>query len=516
MCNVSAECSNGEFFAVLAEGGHLMMRPLSKRERLRGDKRVKKLQSRIMRAEAEGEGRKARSLRRLLARSYAVALGLMTAEMEHQNSRRRRPVEGGVSAQIDCNALQRSLTAGIWFDEELRSSEVLIPKVVDGELVAGDIVQVRPQSAPQYCRRWKNQDARKKAAALRLGHSSGDRYSVHSVKKRSGGFRPIHSFGVADRVKQRQLLLAYGDRLPISGNLYNVPKKGGRPAAIEEIMRLINSGARWAVVLDIKNFFGAVSRSWLMRTLPLPRAFIRSTIIQEDTSEPEGRYMRDAMGIAQTRARLIIKDDQIDAQDITGLYFKSQAGLPQGAATSSVIASYILSEALKIVELPNGVFLIIYADDMLLLGANKVDVEMAIRTLSRSFVTYPGGPFELHEQKIRRVSDGFEFLGMCIKSRKGRAECHPSASALRRARLRILDAASEALKSGKMEGLARTVNGVAASFSPWRARSNWVWYLLQQLKQCFPELTGSGLEKLNNRLRRDAQAGLSAIVEVKF
>lgn len=81
-----------------------------------------------------------------------------------------------------------------------------------------------------------------------------------SVKKSSGGIRPIHAYGVTDRVRQRLLLMAYGDRLPINENIYSARGKGGRPAAITEVVRRIDAGAKWAAVLDIKNFFGAADR----------------------------------------------------------------------------------------------------------------------------------------------------------------------------------------------------------------------------------------------------------------
>jgi hypothetical protein len=430
-------------------------------------------------------------------------------EMARQNARQRRPVDTGSGSQIDCNALQRGLTGEIWFDEELGKSEVIIPKFAEDEMISADIVQVRPTSGRRYRRRWKNKDARRKAASSQPGHAPGDRYTVFSVKKSSGGMRPIHAYGVTDRVRQRLLLMAYGDRLTINDNIYSARGKGGRPAAITEVVRRIDAGAKWAAVLDIKNFFGAADRGWLMRKLPMPKAYIRSTILQEDTSELEGRFMRECTGVARTRVRLIMTD-RMNAQDVHGMLFKSQAGLPQGAATSAAIASHVVSEALKIVELPSGVFLIVYADDMLLLGDHKVDVEKALLTLSGTFTSHPGGPFELHEQRLRRVSDGFDFLGMCFRSRKGQVDCVPAADALRKAQKRITIAALELMETGQTVTLERTVAGVAASFSAWRAKSNWLWHLLDQLRWLFPERSNC-LGVVCARFRTAAQAELSGL-----
>ncbi|TAU01483.1 reverse transcriptase domain-containing protein [Rhizobium ruizarguesonis] len=488
---------------------HSVTAQLSRRDRRRGTRQAERLQTRIARAEAEGKGRKARSLRRLFARSYSVALGLTMEEMARQNARQRRPVITGSGSQIDCNALQRGLTGEIWFDEELGKSEVIIPKFADEEMISADIIQVRPTSGRRHWRRWRNRDARRKASSIQLGHAPGDRYTVFSVKKSSGGIRPIHAYGVTDRVRQRLLLMAYGDRLPINENIYSARGNGGRPAAITEVVRRIDAGAKWAAVLDIKNFFGAADRGWLVRKLPMPKAYIRSTVLQEDTSELEGRFMRDCTGIARTRARLII-EDQMSAQDVYGMLFKSQAGLPQGAATSATLASHIITDAMKMMKLPYGVFLIVYADDMLLLGDKKADVEKALLTLSGTLSSHPGGPFELHEQRLRRASDGFDFLGMSFRRRGRQVDCVPDAEALKKAQKRIISAALECIELGQTVALERSVAGVVASFTPWRARLNWLWRLLNQLKRMFPELHDC-LGAAYARLRAAAQAELSRI-----
>jgi hypothetical protein len=466
-----------------------MASKLNMKHRHRGEKAAQKLLKRIERAEARGDWHEAQSLRRLFSRSHSIKLGMLVEEIARQNGRRRPPVAVRGGSQINCNALQRALTGKTWIERrDLRRSEVLIPKFVDEELIEGDIVDVRSAvSGGRRHRPFTNKQARQKAATIHLDRAPESRFTVMAKRKADGSFRPIHAFGVVDRVRQRLLLAAYGSKLSTAPNIFSAKGNGGRPAAIAAVRRAIENGAKWAAVIDIKNYFGTMNRTWLRENLPVPRQFVRSTILMEDATEPAGRFMRDGTGIARTRAQLVM-DDQTSANDLIGIMFKSQAGAPQGAATSAAVATHLMSEVLKVIKLPNGVFLIIYADDIAVLGARKSDVERAMLTLGEAFSSHPGGPYELHKQQMRRVSDGFAFLGMQFRRRRDVVECMPTDDALKRARARLLKAVLNVVETEQPVALERSMAGILASFAAWRWRSNWLFYFLGQLRRRHPWL----------------------------
>ncbi|GEC34894.1 hypothetical protein N181_15430 [Sinorhizobium fredii USDA 205] len=343
------------------------------------------------------------------------------------------------------------------------------------------------------------------AQNLHLGKAPRDLYTVFPVTKSGGGLRPIHAFGPIDRVRQRLALAAYGDRLKTAPGIYSAKGNGGRGAALAKVISLLelDGAVAWAAPLDIKRFFNTVNHGWLVKNLPLPKTFTKSTILLDDGGEHVGEFMRDCFGMARTRAKLTGVSQVADMM-LRELWNTSRAGLLQGAATSSAIATHIVADVLADLMLPQGVFLIVYADDILLLGAKKEAVERAVLTLCGTFASHPAGPFVLHRANPRRVSDGFEFLGMSFRRQRGRVVCRPDVDALRRARTRIVKTLLSVLEdTAEFAALENVLTGAAASFAPWSMRWNWVWNVARQFKVAFPELSPRS-NQLFAQLRRAA------------
>lgn len=484
---------------------------MSKRLRKLGKRSLNRLQTRIAKADARGDFRGAKRLRRLLSGSFNVKVGMLVEEMDRQNGLKRKPfTQSASSASANCNALQRCpelLTDWSWHDEDLAPNEVLIEN---------EIVKIEKGRRAKPWRPWKNADAKRKAAGLHLGKAPTEIYKVFPVAKSSGGLRPICAFGITDRVRQRLLLAACGQSFKTAPSIYSAKGNGGRKAAVERIRALLDDGRAvlWAAPLDIKSFFNSVNRNWVVDNLPMPKAYIKSTILLDDGEEHVGTYMRDCFGMARTRAKLTGVSQMADMM-LRELWNTSRAGLPQGAATSSAIATHIVADVLAVLELPQGVFLIVYADDMLLLGAKKEAVERAVVTLCGTFASHPAGPFVLHRVNPRRVSDGFEFLGMSFRRRKGQVECRPVKEALHRARAKIIKSALAVADGIAGAGaLENTIAGTSAGFSPWSMRSSWLWGLMNQLQPIFPELILSSAP-LYRRLREAARTELADWFEME-
>ncbi|MBY3137313.1 reverse transcriptase domain-containing protein [Rhizobium laguerreae] len=476
---------------------------MSKRLRKQGEKSLDRLQARIAKAEARGDFRGAKRLRRLLSRSYNVKVGMMVEEMDRQNGLKRKPFTHSETSpsQANCNALQRRpelLTEWSWHDERMAVNEVLIED---------DIVKIDAWRRTRPWRPWKNADAKRKANWLHLGKAPADIYKVFPVAKSSGGYRAIHAFGLMDRVRQRLLLATFDQSLKTSPSIYSAKGNGGRKAAVERIRTLLEDGRKvlWAAPLDIKGFFNSVNRDWVVANMPMPKAYIKSTILLDDGEEYVGRYMRDCFGMARTRAKLT-EVGQLADMMLRELWITSRAGLPQGAATSSAIATHIVADVLAVLELPKGVFLNVYADDMLILGASKEAVERAIVTLCATFASHPAGSFVLHRVAPRRISDGFEFLGMSFRRRKGRCECKPDRDAFRRAKARLVECALQ-IEAGELEASAlhRVLAGVRECLWTWSFAGAWVWQITRQLAAVLPNFRHLSASQLL-RLRDEVQS----------
>lgn len=474
---------------------------MSKRLRKLGKRSLDRLQTRIAKADARGDFRGAKRLRRLLSGSFIVKVGMLVEEMDRQNGLKRKPfTPSASSASANCNALQRCpelLTDWSWHDEELAPNEVLIEN---------EIVKIEGARRAKPWRPWKNADAKTKAAGLHLGKAPTEIYKVFPVAKSSGGLRPICAFGITDRVRQRLLLAAFGQSFKASPSIYSAKGNGGRKAAVERIRALLDDGSAvlWAAPLDVKGFFNSVNRNWVVDSLPMPKAYIKSTILLDDGDEYVGTYMRDCFGMARTRAKLTGVGQVADMM-LRELWITSRAGLPQGAATSSAISTHIVANLLDLVELPQGVSLVVYADDMLILGPRKEAVEKAIVTLCATFASHPAGSFVLHHAAPRRISDGFKFLGVSFRRRKGQSECRLDNGALIRAKARLAQCALQ-IETGALGAFAlrSALTGARACLSPWSFAAAWVWQTTRQLAAVLPNFrrqAASELRQLRDEVR---------------
>lgn len=300
-----------------------------------------------------------------------------------------------------------------------------------------------------------------------------DEIRVHAKPKdRWPEFRPIFSFGLIDTARQRLIKSAIEPLLSIDPRQYGT-QNGGRPEIVRRVLQTIGSRQyKYVATCDIKSFYPTVSRDWLRQSLPTGEEVITSTILVED-SHHRTRYTGHGL-------------NKVCVSDFP-LAVASQRGLPQGACSSPMIADYIVGQALSGINLPEGVVLKNYADNFVVMGRRRADVEQAVHSLGDVFERHPAGPFQLTDNGIRRIADGFEFLGYRFRRRKGRDLAVPTPKNISKLYERLKHHIDGLRRGGDPRKLRASLKCWANAFSAAPRAEAEVWQLLLDLLR-MPEI----------------------------
>lgn len=245
------------------------------------------------------------------------------------------------------------------------------------------------------------------AAAISAVTPPDDEVHIHAKpKKRWPDFRAIHSFKFADKARQHLVMAALRPTLHIDPRQHGTTN-GGRT----EIIRIVEAAVKseeykYVATCDIKDFYPTANRDWMRQALLTGERVTTSTILAEDDNQHRRRKRYTGWGL-----------NKVCCSDYP-LAVESQRGLPQGACSSPLIADFIVGEVLTGIELPEGILLENSADNFVIIGRTRADVGQAVHSLRDAFGRHPAGPFQLTDDGVRRVADGFEFLGYRFRRRK--------------------------------------------------------------------------------------------------
>lgn len=275
---------------------------------------------------------------------------------------------------------------------------------------------------------------------------------IRSIPKRNGDYRMVCSFGL--RAKALQLLIGRAVTPFSKFATCQFMFVGGRAAACAAVRELLRSGYRHVVELDIKDCYGSFDNRRLHGFLPLPRRVTEANI-------------------ASDRRSLTHSND--DPGDLRNREIRSRRGIAQGSSLSPLVAETLIAAILKTLsegDIPLDVVLVVYADNILVLGRSEASVEVAATSLGRSFRNSRVGSLVLHRTRCRRVCDGFDFLGYRFRVRAGRIAIRPSDKNLVKFAERCCDL-RYGDKKGSFADLDRYSRSWTNSFPLWNARHLW-------------------------------------------
>jgi len=220
------------------------------------------------------------------------------------------------------------------------------------------------------------------------------------IPKKNGKKRGLGIPTMKDRAMQALYLLALD---PVAETTADPNSYGFRPGrstadAIEQCFGMLarRDSPQWILEGDIKSCFDQISHKWLLNHIPMEKSILRKWL----------------------------KSGYIDK----GIRYPTKEGTPQGGIISPVIANMTLDglerslrEAFPLTTSRKGkrfspkVNLIRYADDFVITGSSKEQLENEVKPLVEQFMRERGLQLSPEKTVITHIEEGFDFLGQNIR-----------------------------------------------------------------------------------------------------
>jgi hypothetical protein len=212
------------------------------------------------------------------------------------------------------------------------------------------------------------------------------------VKKSDGGFRKTWRFGLMMRA--RHILVKEALTPLLEGRIWRqMCFDGGRLVGLNDVRNALRDSrySHFAHV-DIASFFDSVDLRGATHLLPLHRRVMENTLCVRP---------QDWSATLKECGRSLSTDGDIDV--------RRPLALLQGAASSPLIAYYLLEFAFEGMQ---DVFP--YADNMLILGSSREEVDAKVSCYRSALLGHPVGPLHLRAVEFGEVtrSDGLDYLGV--------------------------------------------------------------------------------------------------------
>lgn len=227
---------------------------------------------------------------------------------------------------------------------------------------------------------------------------------VQATHKSNGGLRISYGYSVFDRAFQILVSLTFGQLITFHPAQHGVPG-ASRQKAVRTIRNYIKTRRyKFGLEADISNFFPSIDTSRIQQALGIP-----GWVLTEIATNKERSFYVPGNKLA------LLHWNQIPKQSLT-------QGLPQGAATSPIFAYGLLKSVLDQFDASDieGVKIVNYCDNFLILGESKERVGQAFETLKRLLSGGPVVSLVLRQcGGTRQLSNGIDFIGFRFRKKEG-------------------------------------------------------------------------------------------------
>jgi len=246
--------------------------------------------------------------------------------------------------------------------------------------------------------------------------------------------RPLGIPTMSDWAMQALYLLALDPIAETTGdpNSYGFRQLRSTADAIEQCFSTLSkaASAEWVLEGDIKSCFDRISHDWILAHIPMDKAILRKWL--------KAGYMEK------------------------NILHPTEEGTPQGGIISPVTANMVLDGLEQRLRdafpqritqggrlISTKVNLIRFADDFVITGRSREQLETDVKPLVERFMRERGLELSPEKTVVTHISDGFDFLAQNVRKYNGKMLIKPSAKSIR-SFLR------------KVRGIIRTSKGVAA------------------------------------------------------
>ncbi len=245
---------------------------------------------------------------------------------------------------------------------------------------------------------------------LKFEHPLSELVPVHPKAKKSGGVRAIHNHGLLHRTAQDMVKRVMGAHY--KPRYFQFSERGVH-TAVKNVKAALGAGHVYVARLDIADFYPNFELEKLVSRLPLPKEVVENAVV--------GRHMKVVLDPEFMKGGQAVPSLPHTIDD---LLLRACLGIPQGSACSPIVGSHRVSNLMWLHR--DGVTLVNYADDFLLLSLSAKLLDEAVGGLTNVVAYLPGGHFDLKLKAEGEAASGFEFLGHHFQIDDGKLTTSPT------------------------------------------------------------------------------------------
>ncbi len=227
------------------------------------------------------------------------------------------------------------------------------------------------------------------------------------IPKRSGKRRPLGIPTQQDRAMQALYLLALESvaETQADRNSYGFRPKRSTADAIGQCFNALarKHSPQWILEGDIRACFDRISHSWLVSHIPMDKSILTKWLA--------AGYMEE------------------------GILYPTESGTPQGGIASPTLANMALDGleqvAVKAAPRDQKVHVVKYADDFIITGASREELEEKVKPAVEAFLWARGLELSSEKTAITHINDGFDFLGFNVRKYAGKLIIKPAKASVK-------------------------------------------------------------------------------------
>lgn len=270
-----------------------------------------------------------------------------------------------------------------------------------------------------------------------------------NIAKKNGKLRPLGIPTMKDRSMQAlyDMALEPVSETVADSHSYGFRKERSTADAMQLCFGLLSKkvSPQWVLEADIKGCFDHISHDWLLNHAQTDKVMLQKWLKSGFIFEKK--------------------------------LFPTEEGTPQGGIISPTLANLTL-DGLQVLlaekfrkrqvnlEIINPkIHLVRYADDFIITGTSKEQLENEVLPLIKEFLSERGLELSMEKTKITHITEGFDFLGFNIrKYENGKLLIKPSKDSLKRFSDKVADIIN-ANKTSRQDVLIRQLNPIITGWA---------------------------------------------------